>query len=67
MITEIATPLLVSPRVAAEILCVSERKLYSLTQPRGPIPVVKMGPRFLRYSIAALERWIEEESTAGID
>lgn len=34
---------------AARRLQVSPRTLYSLTAPRGPIAVVRMGPRTVRY------------------
>jgi excisionase family DNA binding protein len=51
------SPLLLTPREAAQTLATSERTLWSLTAPRGPIPVVRLG-RSVRYSTAALVQWI---------
>jgi predicted DNA-binding transcriptional regulator AlpA len=53
-----APKLLLKPREAAAALGLSEKSLWSLTQPRGPIPVVRVGERSVRYSVAALEKWI---------
>ena len=51
--------LLVSPKIAAEILGFSERTLWSLTKPRGPIPAVRVANlRSVRYSIEALRNWV---------
>jgi predicted DNA-binding transcriptional regulator AlpA len=59
---ETAPKLLVSARTAAEeILSISERKLWSLTSPRGPIPCVRIG-KSVRYSVAALEAWVEQQT-----
>jgi excisionase family DNA binding protein len=52
-----STPLLLTPRQAAAALATSERTLWSLTQPRGPIPVVRFG-RSVRYSATTLAAWI---------
>jgi predicted DNA-binding transcriptional regulator AlpA len=52
--------LLVKAVEAARLLSVSEKTLWSLTAPRGPIPVVRIGERSIRYSVAALQRWIEQ-------
>jgi excisionase family DNA binding protein len=52
--------LLLTPRQAAEALGFSERKLWSLTSPRGPIPCVRIG-KSVRYSVAALEAWVEQQ------
>ena len=43
---------------AAELLSISDRALWSLTAPRGPIPCVRLG-RSVRYSLAALQRYVE--------
>ena len=51
-------PLLTSHE-AAQVLRVSERTLYSLTQPRGTIPKVLVGMRLVRYSPQALQEWIQ--------
>lgn len=50
--------LLVSASEAAKMLAISERTLWARTAPRGPIPIVKVTPRTLRYSLAALETFI---------
>ena len=47
--------LLLTAREAARLLSVSERTLYDLTVPRGPIPCVKIGSRGVRYARAALQ------------
>lgn len=51
-------PLAVPARDAARMLSISERALWSLTAPRGPIPCVRLG-RSVRYSVAALQRYLE--------
>jgi len=42
--------ILVSARDAAKLLSVGQRLLWSMSAPRGPIPVVRLG-RSVRYSI----------------
>lgn len=42
-----------SPREAADYLRVSERMIFDLTVPRGPIPVVRVG-RLVKYDKADL-------------
>ncbi len=61
----IAPTLLLTAREAAQALRISEKTLWSLTQPRGPIPVVRVGQRSVRYSVAALEQWIAEQQVAA--
>ncbi|MFM9965080.1 MAG: helix-turn-helix transcriptional regulator [Planctomycetaceae bacterium] len=54
-----AAPLLLSIKDAAAALSLSERSLWSLSAPRGPIPVTVLpGVRAVRYSVAALEAFI---------
>jgi hypothetical protein len=58
--------LLLNSRQAALALSVSERTLWSLTQPRGPVPVVRIGlpgskKPAVRYSVSDLERFIAEQ------
>lgn len=48
------TRLLLKPREAAACLGVSERQLWAHTQPRGPIPCVRIGNN-VRYSVEALQ------------
>jgi predicted DNA-binding transcriptional regulator AlpA len=54
-------PLLLNTRDAAKALATSSRTLWSLTQPRGPIPCVRFGRRSVRYSTAALADWIAQQ------
>lgn len=49
--------LLVPANEAARMLSISERLLWDMTHPRGPIPSVKAGSRVL-YSVGALRQWI---------
>ncbi len=55
----IPEPLAVTAREAARLLRVSERTLWGLTAPRGPIPVARIGPRLVRYSVNELRRYLE--------
>jgi predicted DNA-binding transcriptional regulator AlpA len=57
------TALLVNSRKAAAALSISEKTLWSRTAPRGSIPCVRIGSA-VRYSVAALERWIAEREAA---
>jgi hypothetical protein len=61
--------LLLTPKEAARALSISERTLWGLTAPRGPIPVLRLPgrgskARALRYPIADLQRWIDQQQTA---
>lgn len=47
---------------AADVLRISVRSLYSQTEPRGPIPCVRLGARVL-YTSAALRAVLD--GTAG--
>jgi excisionase family DNA binding protein len=53
--------LLLTALEAAQALRISERKLWDLTAPRGPIRVVRLG-RSVRYPVDELRRWIEAEA-----
>jgi excisionase family DNA binding protein len=54
--------LLVKAPEASRMLCISERKLWAMTN-AGEIPCVRIGAA-VRYSRASLESWIaEQEST----
>lgn len=48
---------LLTPAQAAEVLSVSERTLWSLSDPRGPIPVIRL-KRSVRYCPHTLRSWI---------
>lgn len=54
--------LLLTPPEAAMALAISERSLWTLTHPRGPIPAVRIG-RTVRYDPADLRIWIEQQKT----
>jgi hypothetical protein len=56
------TPLLLTSRDAAAALRVSGRTLYALTQPRGPLACVRVGPAGGRvmYRPADLVRYVDD-------
>jgi predicted DNA-binding transcriptional regulator AlpA len=56
--------LLLMAREAAKALAISEKTLWSLTTPRGTIPAIRVGERSLRYSVRALEEWIDRQPAA---
>ena len=56
--------LLLSARKAAEALSVCEKTLWSMTAPRGDLPVVKIGRRTL-YAVDDLHSWIKRHKTGG--
>lgn len=49
--------LLLDARQAAEALSICEKTLWSITQPRGDLPCVRIGRRIL-YDPADLRAWI---------
>jgi len=51
---------LLPAREAARALSISERTLWSLSAPRGPIPVVRVGHRVM-YDPADLRAWIARQ------
>jgi excisionase family DNA binding protein len=59
-----STPaLLLNPAQAAEALAISPRKLWAMTA-SGEIPHLRLG-RSVRYPVADLEQWIEEQRNGG--
>lgn len=64
MNTRNPAPLLLSPREAARLLSVSERKLWSLTHVERAIPFIKCG-RLTRYAVADLQAWIARQRRQG--
>lgn len=62
--TAVPLPLAVPPRDAAKMLSVSERTLWGLTQPRGPIHAVKIG-RLVRYPIESLRGYLDQQGGTG--
>ncbi len=63
MPSETAPRLLLSAREAARALSVSERTLWSLTAPRGPIPSIRLMSRVL-YPINRLREFIDAQTKA---
>ena len=59
-------PLALSPRDAARALIMSEKGLWNLTQPRGPIPAAKIG-RLVRYDIRDLLAFLDAMKAATAD
>lgn len=52
-------------RETAAVLGISERKLWGLTDPRGPIPCVRLG-RNVRYDLADVRAYVDAtKSTAA--
>jgi excisionase family DNA binding protein len=64
--THLSDALALRPKEAAKRLGISPRKLWDLTQPRGPIRVVRVGSCCL-YPVEALRAWLNEQanSTGG--
>lgn len=56
--------LLLKPSRAAEVLGISDRQLWAHTQPRGPIPAIRIGA-CVRYSVQALQQFIAEQEVAN--
>jgi hypothetical protein len=64
-----SAPLALRPAEAAKSLGLSPRTLFGLTQPRGPIPVVRVGAgkrQVPLYPVAELQRWLSEQAAAGV-
>jgi hypothetical protein len=53
--------ILLKPREAAASLNISERQLWTHTEPRGPIPCVRIGSS-VRYSPDALQAYIRQQN-----
>jgi len=58
--------LALSPRDAARALSMSEKRLWNITQPRGPIPAAKIG-RLVRYDIRDLLAFLDAMKAATAD
>jgi hypothetical protein len=54
--------LLTQQQAAKEVLNVSIRTLRNLSAPRGPIPVVRIGSKCVRYSPSQLAEYIRQKS-----
>ena len=59
-----AAPLSLRPKDAARALGIGQRKLWELTQPRGPIPCVRVGACVL-YPTHLLQSWLAEQAAKG--
>ncbi|MBX3404146.1 MAG: helix-turn-helix domain-containing protein [Phycisphaeraceae bacterium] len=59
-----AAPLAMRPKDAAKALGIGQRKLWELSQPRGPIPCVRIGCCVL-YPYALLQAWLAEQAAKG--
>lgn len=57
-------PLLLDANAASRLLSVSQRTLWSMTAPRGPIRTARLG-KLHRYSLAELERFVAERLAAS--
>lgn len=55
---------LLKPSEAAQRLSISERKLWGLSAPRGPLPCVRIG-RSVRYAPADLDEYIHRTRDLG--
>ena len=55
--------LLLTPQEAANVLAISPRKLWGMTA-SGEIPHVRLG-RCVRYPVADLRDWIDEQKKGG--
>jgi predicted DNA-binding transcriptional regulator AlpA len=61
----VAPTFLLSARDTAKSLSISERTLWAITAPRGPLPVVKIG-RSVRYHVRDIEAFIEAKKNGGV-
>ena len=62
--TDVPDKLLLSAREAAAALSISERTLWAHSQPRGDIPVVRLGGRVL-YPVDGLRDFVERQKGAN--
>lgn len=62
MNTAQTTERLLTPREAADRLCISERKLWALTMPRGSLPCVRIA-RSVRYAVHDLDGFVARMTT----
>ena len=56
--------ILLTTREAAAFLGLSERKVWSLTAPRGPLPAIRIS-RSIRFSAADLEGFVDRCRVGG--
>ena len=58
-------PVLLNAREAAKLLHCSERTIWTLTAPRGPIPCIKITPRVVRYEREDLIEFLARKKAKG--
>ncbi len=63
-ISNMQNVLLVNRREAARMLGLSERTVFTLTE-NGTLPTIRFGIRGVRYSVRALENFIEQQLAAS--
>ena len=64
-----SSPLALRPRDAAKALGVSQRTLWSLTAPRGPVPCLRVGAgkrQTVLYPVAELQAWLSEQAAVNV-
>lgn len=59
--TATSTVLALRPKEAATALGIGERKLWELTQPRGPIPCARLGTCIV-YPVDLLRDWLANQA-----
>lgn len=59
-----STVLALRPKEAAKALGIGQRLLWQMSQPRGPIPCVRVGCCVL-YPRAMLEAWLTAQASNG--
>jgi excisionase family DNA binding protein len=57
--TEDSISKLLTVKQAAELFGVSDRTLFTLSAPRGPIPVIRIGKHSRRYDLEDLKRYAD--------
>lgn len=65
MATQSVESLALRPREAAKALGISERTLWGLTTPRGPIPCVRIGQgkrQTVLYPVVELQAWLRRQA-----
>lgn len=59
------SPIALRPKDAAKALGIGQRKLWELSQPRGPIPCVRVGVCVL-YPVELMRAWLAAESAKAV-
>ena len=63
--TKDADRILLTVSEASKALSISQRTLWALTAPRGPLPAVRIGRRAVRYDPADLREFIDRQKQGG--